>query len=283
LRRGAGGDTFYAAERVGRDARCGAEDLNMPPLAYETVAWLRHYTCVPIAALPGESDEAGAQRAAYAAPIAGALLGAAAGLVLLVAALVGAPTFLAAALALLTLLMLTCGRGEQALAGSAEEIGRGGKSAAAPAGTRLLSYGLVAIVLAVLIRVGALDGLAALGPWKAAFALLGAVAVSRAATVAFSLIRPAPVAEGTEPSPDADRTALQWVAVIGAANGILCVLPFLGIGAAIAGLVGAIGAVAILTAFMSRNGEEADKFSAGAELISEIAFLLAVLAFATRA
>jgi adenosylcobinamide-GDP ribazoletransferase len=253
----------------------------MPPLAYETVAWLRHYTCLPIAALPGEGDQTPAPHAAYAAPIAGALLGAIAGLVLLVAALVGAPSFLAAALALLTLLLLTCGRGEQALAASAEELGRG-DPAAVSAGARLLSYGLLTVVLVVLIRVGALDGLAVLGPWRAGFALLGAVAVSRAATIAFALTRPASAADTAEPAPETSKTALQWVAIIGVAIGVASVMPFHGIAAAIAGLVGAIGAVAILTAFVSRDGSESERFSAGAELISEIAFLLAVLAFATR-
>ncbi|MCC6948464.1 MAG: hypothetical protein IT539_11910 [Bradyrhizobiaceae bacterium] len=253
----------------------------MPPLVYETVAWLRHYTCAPIAALPGESELTPAQRNAYAAPIAGAAVGAAGGLVLLVAALLHAPTFLTAALALLALILLTCGRGEQALAASAEKLGRGTAPEEAPVGSRLLSYGLVAIVLAVLVRVGALDGLAALGAWPAALALVGAAAAARAATIAFGMIRPATTPDTEGATAPVDTVALQWVAIIGLAIGVVTVLPFFGIGAAIAGLVGAIAAVAILATFVSR-AVEGDAASAAADLVAETAFLIAVLAFATR-
>ena len=65
----------------------------MPPLIYETVAWLRRYSVIPFPPLPGES-EAGAlpdpARAAYAAPLAGAVIGAAAGLVVVIVAALGA-------------------------------------------------------------------------------------------------------------------------------------------------------------------------------------------------
>jgi len=46
-------------------------------------------------------------------------------------------------------------------------------------------------VLAVLLRVGALEGLAAIGNLKAALALVGAGAVSRAAAVSFTLLHSA--------------------------------------------------------------------------------------------
>lgn len=259
----------------------------MPPLVYETAAWLRHYTCLPIKALPGESEPAETRdltRAAYAAPIAGALIGAAAGIVLLIAASLGAADFVAGALALFTLVLVTCGRTEQALAASAEKLGRAQKPEDATTAPKLLSYGLIAIVLAVLVRVGALDGLVAIGPWKAAFAVVGAAAVSRAATLAFMLLRPAPAQDEAEPAAGFDTVALQWLAAAGIGLGVVTVLPFLGIGATIAGLAAAIGAVALVSAFVPRaDGGEQREFSGSAELVSEIAFLVAVLAFATRA
>jgi len=253
----------------------------MPPLVYETVAWLRHYLCVPIAMLPGESELTPVQRNAYAAPIAGAVVGASGGLVLLVAALLHAPAFLAAALAVLTLVLVTCGRGEQALAASAEKLGRGAAPEEVPVGSRLLSYGLVAIVLSVLVRVGALDGLASLGAWPAALALVGAAAAARAATIAFHIIRPAATPDTEGAAPPVDTISLQWVAIVGIAIGIVTVFPFFGIGAAIAGLVGAIAAAAIMATFVSRAGES-DTASAASDLVAETTFLIAVLAFATR-
>jgi hypothetical protein len=61
------------------------------------------------------------------------------------------------------------------------------------------------------------------------------------------------------------------------------VLPFHGLGAAIAGIAAAAGAVALVSAFLPRNGGETGmEFSATAELLSEIAFLVAVLAFANH-
>ena len=158
----------------------------MPPLVYETVAWLRFYTCAPIPALPGEGEAA--VRAARAVPLAGAIIGWIGGIVLLLVWLVGAPDYVAAAIALFALAVLTAGRSEQALAATAEKLGSGDMSGA---GSGFIYYGVIAIVLAVLLRVGALDALVALGAVAAGIALVGAGAVSRSAAVGFALLRPA--------------------------------------------------------------------------------------------
>src|SRR5262249_58309589 len=53
-------------------------DQTMPPLVYETAAWLRFYTCLPIPPLPGESVADSAPdlaTTAHAIPLAGALIG----------------------------------------------------------------------------------------------------------------------------------------------------------------------------------------------------------------
>lgn len=241
----------------------------MPPLVYETVAWLRLYSPLPFPLLPGESEAglaADPARNAHAAPIAGGLIGLAAGVVMVAAAALGAGDVMAAAVAVLALLVITGGRAEQTLAAIADRRGE----------TAVVRYGIAAVALVVLLRTGALDGLLFHGAWKAAFALAGACAVSRAAAIGFALLRPADGKAGAEPA------ALQWLGIAGLAIGILAVFPFFGLGAAVAGIVAAAGAVAIASALLSRTDNADREFMTAAELAAEIAFLVAVLAFANN-
>jgi adenosylcobinamide-GDP ribazoletransferase len=240
----------------------------MPPLAYETAAWLRFYTCLPIPALPGEADPlAGPDpaRTAHAVPLAGAIIGAIAGLVLVIIWQLGATDFTAAAFAVVALVALTAGRAERALDEIAGRRGAGSD----------FHLGMVAVAIALLLRAGAVTGLILHGVWGAAFALVAACAVSRALATAFVLMRPA------GDFAESDSTALQWLAIGALGIGVLAVLPFHGFGATIAAFAAAAGAAALLTAFVSRDALQNDRnFAATAELVGEIAFLVAVLAFA---
>lgn len=238
----------------------------MPPVIYETVAWLRHYSAIPFPSLPGES-EAGAlpdpARAAYAAPLAGAVIGAAAGLVIVVVAAAGASNFVAASAGVLALIVVTGGRAEAAVEALASREAAGA-----------IRYGVLAIAVAVLLRASALDALLFRDTWGVLFALAGACAFARAAAIGFSLLRPA--------SPEAvaaDQTTLQWLAIAGLGLGIVATLPFFGLGAAVAGIAAAAGAVALVSAFVPRGADGTDHFTATAELAAEIAFLIAVAAF----
>jgi adenosylcobinamide-GDP ribazoletransferase len=241
------------------------EESIMPPVVYETVAWLRRYSAIPFPPLPGES-EAGAlpdpARSAYAAPLAGAVIGAAAGLVIVIVSALGASDFVAASAGVLALLAITGGRAEAAV----ETLAGAQRSA--------IRYGIVAIALAVLLRASALDALLIRHVWGVLFALAGACAVARAAAIGFALLRPA--------SPEAvpgDQQSLQWLAIAGLGLGIVTVFPFYGLGAAVAGIVAAAGAVALVSAFVPRGADGTDNFTATAELAAEIAFLIAVVAF----
>jgi adenosylcobinamide-GDP ribazoletransferase len=283
------------------DATPATEDVTMPPLVYETVAWLRFYTHLPLPNLPGETEAATAAdplRTAQAVPIAGALIGAFAGLVLAILSSLGASSFVAAAAATLTLVAATHARPELAVAALAERMLGGPNGAHEHHGTlaglaerfrlhghadvllaaRISIYGVLSILVAVLIRVGALESLTAKAAVATAFALIGAGAVSRAAATSFALIRPG----STEGSPlQGDQSALQWLVAIGLGIGIVTVLPGFGVGATIAGIAAAIGAAALITAFVPRAETEGGRLFAGtAELIAEIAFLMAVVAFA---
>jgi adenosylcobinamide-GDP ribazoletransferase len=138
-------------------------------------------------------------------------------------------------------------------------------------------YGVLAILLAVLIRVGAIESLTAYAAVATAFAMVGAGAVSRAAATSFAIIRPGASGDAAQ----IDQPALQWLAAIGLGIGIVTVLPGFGVGATIAGVAAAIGAAALVTAFVPRTESEGGRlFTGTAELIAEIAFLVAVVAFA---
>jgi adenosylcobinamide-GDP ribazoletransferase len=249
------------------------EGTIMPPLVYETVAWLRFYCRLPRPGLPGESDIGGAPdpaRTGYAAPIAGAVIGALDGLAIVLAAALGASDFLAAALGVLALMIVTGARAESALAASADRRSAG----------QFIQFGIVAIAVVVLVRTGVIDALLAYGVWKAALVIVGASAVARAASLAFVLMRPA-APESAAPSTGGN--ILQWIAIVGLAIGSVAVLPFHGIGAAVAGIAAAAGAAALLSALMPRDeAAPSGEFTATSELISEIAFLVAVLAFASH-
>lgn len=243
----------------------------MPPLVYETVAWLRYYTCAPIPALPGEGEAA---RAVRAVPLAGAIIGGIGAIVLLLVWLVGAPDFVAAAIAVLALVVLTAGRSERALADTAEKLGGGELSSV---GSGFIYYGVVAIVLTVLLRAGALDALVAVGAVAAGIALVGAGAVSRSAAVGFAILRPA-----GEPADTGEKHSLQWLAIFALGFGIVTVLPTYGVGATIAGLAAAIGAASLVTAFVPRAASDEDRtFTGTAEIAAEVAFLVAIVAFAS--
>src|SRR5512138_3243963 len=122
-------------------AGCAHEGPIMPPLIYETVAWLRRYSAIPFPPLPGES-EAGAlpdpARAAHAAPLAGAIIGAAAGLAVVIVSGLGTSSFVAASAGVLALIVITGGRSEAAVEGLASR-------AAASA----IRYGILAIAVTV--------------------------------------------------------------------------------------------------------------------------------------
>ncbi|MEX0590253.1 MAG: adenosylcobinamide-GDP ribazoletransferase, partial [Xanthobacteraceae bacterium] len=215
----------------------------MPPLVYDTVAWLRFYTLLPIPPLPGETDAAAAPdpaRTAPAVPLAGAVIGWIGGMVLVVAWLLGAHHFVAAALALLALIAVTDGRPERALVAVVERSsGRQNTEAAHQGGLAAIAeklhphhsqvgshpsaslgaYGVIAIVLAAILRVGAIDALTVHAAVAAGFVLVGAGAVSRAAAVSLALIRPEPGAADSD-TPGIDQSALQSLVVFGLGFGI---------------------------------------------------------------
>lgn len=243
----------------------------MPTLIYETAAWLRYYTSLPLPLFPGEAEAnviADPSRNAYAAPLAGALIGVAGTLALFFAYAVWMPDFAAAAFTLIVLAIVTGAKAQRALLVAGDSLGVNGKGAA------LASPGMIILIAAVLIQVGALHGLVQLGTLKAAVALIAATAIARGAAVSFAL-------SSVKAGPEADASALQKLVLVALALGIALVLPVHGLGPAVAALAAAIAAAAIVNAFIPRAAEDAGReFSGPVEIAAEIAFLIAVYIFA---
>ena len=118
-------------------------------------------------------------------PVVGAIVGAAGGIVLVVAMAIGIPAWVAAALAIGATVLLTGGLHEDGLADTADSFGGATteKKLEIMDDSRVGAYGALALVFSVLIRVAALGAIATTGPFRAAFALVAAEAVARAALV----------------------------------------------------------------------------------------------------
>ncbi len=248
---------------------------SMPPLVYETAAWLRYYTSLPIPLLPGEAEanvSADPQVNGHAAPLAGALVGLAGALALLFAYALRLPPFSAAALALIVLAIVTGAMAQRALIVSGDQLGtpNAGAGAAYP--------GIIILIASVLIHMGALFALVQIGPLKAGIALIAAAAVARGAAVSFAISN-TPKPEGEAPG---DSSSLQKLVIVALVLGIVLIFPAYGLGSAIAGIAAAIAAAAVTSALAPRVPDgSARPLSGPVEIAAEISFLIAVYFFAT--
>ncbi len=257
------------------------------PLVRDLLAWLRFYTLLPIPPIAGESAAEAASRAmpesdaaVQAVPLAGAVLGAVGGIVLVIAAAAQLPAFVSVVLALGALAAIT---GAAAESGFADACRRAGKRLCPDVNdARLLHAGVSALVFALLLRVALLEGLLAAGSIKAALALIAAGAVARAAAagVPAFVATEAPAGEPAAAAPAASAH-LQYLALFALAIVAIAILPTYGVGAALGGLVVAVVVAALaanLAQLIGANGERG--FAAGVEFAAETAFLFAVLVIA---
>ena len=117
-------------------------------------------------------------------PVAGLLVGAIVGTILALASWLGAPASLAALLAVAASLGLTGALHEDGLADVADGFG-GGATAAHKLeimrDSRIGTYGVLALIVAVALKTAALAALAAQSPWLAFAVILAAAAISRVA------------------------------------------------------------------------------------------------------
>jgi adenosylcobinamide-GDP ribazoletransferase len=168
--------------------------MGLGPLRRDIADALRFFTRLRV----GE-PELGASldidRIAWAAPVAGVVVGLIGALALALATLLGLPMLLRAGLATAALVVATGALHEDGLADVADGFGGG----ATPArkleimrDSRVGAYGAIAIALALILRVGALAATLDGGFWRASFGLILVAALSRAAAlIPLALLPPA--------------------------------------------------------------------------------------------
>ena len=211
-------------------------------------------------------------RAVWALPVAGLLIGLSSAFAYWLATYFGLPPFVCATLAVATSLGVTGGLHEDGLADTFDGLGGATRAdkLAVMRDSRLGTYGACALVLSLLLRIGALASIAAAAP--AARALIAAHAGARATLPLFLALVPPARADGLAAdagTPPAPRVAA--AAVIG----LVLMLIELGTARSLAALLllAAVFAVVRWLALRLFGGQTGDV--AGAlEQIGEIAVLL---------
>lgn len=240
----------------------------------EGKAAVRFLTRLPLPGPEAWPDHALAASAPFF-PLVGALIGALGALTFTLALGLGLPPMPAAIVAIATLIVATGALHEDGLADLGD--GLGGRTPAARIeimrDSRLGTFGAIALILALLLRIGALTALAGTAPVGAV--LIAAGAVSRAALPVLMAALPPVRREGLGAWAGRPHPARVAAGVLIA---LLLTLVLLDPRTATLGLAGAAGgtlAIALL-ARRALGGQTGDVLGATQQL-AEIGFLLAVL------
>jgi adenosylcobinamide-GDP ribazoletransferase len=173
-------------------------------------------------------------RALWAAPVVGCALGAAGGAVYWLMHVLHVPAFAAAAIAIATTVAATGALHEDGLADVADGFGGGAtrvRKLEIMRDSRVGTYGVCALVLSFLLRVGLLASLDA--PALAAMVLIAAHAAARAPMPAFMRLVPPARADGMSAEAGAPPCAAAVAAIVlGIASLIVCLGPASGLIAA---------------------------------------------------
>lgn len=215
--------------------------------------------------------------AAWAFPVVGMAVGALAAIAYALADGIGLPAAIAALIAVAAAVWTTGALHEDALADVADGFGGGRDKAAKLAimrDSRLGSYGALALIFSVGLRVTALLALAA--PGAVAVALIAAAAASRALVPALMHLLPPVRTDGMSRHAGQPTTAqMGWA--IGIA--VVAVLVVLGIDRGLPALVAAAAAAAIVGWLARRQiGGQTGDVLGSAQQAAEVAFLLALVA-----
>jgi adenosylcobinamide-GDP ribazoletransferase len=211
-------------------------------------------------------------------PVVGALIGLAGGLVLVIAMALGIPAPVAAALAIATTVLITGGLHEDGLADMADSFGGATteKKLEIMDDSRVGAYGAVALIFSILLRVTALAAVAAGGSFRAAFALMAAEAVSRAALVRLWHDLPAArmggLADDTGPP---DQNAMLVALAVAVVVAIIAGVPSVGLWATLlAGIFTAIATYGMIRLTARALGGRTGDALGATEQVAVIAFLI---------
>lgn len=253
---------------------------------HDLAACLRFYSRLPVPQMPGEPDPhrpPDFTRLPRMLPLAGVILALPAALVLASGWLAGLGPFLAATLAVGIMAMTTGGLHEDGLADFTDGLGAGGdrpRMLAIMRDSRIGSYGSLALILALALRIGALATLLDRIGLSAAAGLVVAAALSRLAALAPMVLLPPARSDGLSAAAGRPRRASLGTA--GALGLILCLaaLPF-GLsllGVVVMGVVSAVAALAVTGIARRRLGGQTGDVIGACQQAAEIAGLLGLVA-----
>ena len=215
-------------------------------------------------------------RIAWAAPVAGAVVGLIGALVLALTALLGLPLLLRAGLATAALVAATGALHEDGLADVADGFGGGTtreRKLEIMRDSRIGAYGAIALALALILRVGALAAALDGGFWRGSLSLILVAALSRAAALTpLALLAPAR-ADGAGAAAgllDSSALAAAW----GSALVIALVLGLAALGlihALLAALMSGAGALGVVALARRAIGGQTGDVAGAAQQCGEIA------------
>lgn len=185
-------------------------------------------TRLPVGWVIGARPFPEAERCVWAYPLVGALVGALGWAVFALCRAMAMPPLLAAVWTVAAMVLVTGGLHEDGLSDVADGFGGGRtreRKLAIMRDSRVGSYGVLALVLAVAVRVVAIASMPFVGP-----ALIAAGALSRAAMVGPALL-PAARADGLGAALVVGWRAVLAGAVLGGAIGVAALPGWLGVGA----------------------------------------------------
>ena len=230
--------------------------------------------------IPGGLPPVPLADAMRAFPLAGAVIGAAAGLIIAAATAIGLPGLATAGLALAAVALLTGGLHEDGLADTADGLGGGRDRDAKLAIMRdshIGTYGVMALVLGLLIKAACLASLAADSPTTVVALLAASGAYSRAFMVWLMASTPPARRDGVafgagQPSDFTARAAV----LAGGIIGVVVLLPTLGLIATIVILAaGTLAAALVRLLAMRQVGGHTGDICGAVQFLTETAMIAA--------
>ena len=246
----------------------------------DTRAALAFLTRVPVGAARAEGEGPPLGRAVRAFPVIGALIGLAAGLVYGIASGLGLPEIVAAVLALGASALITGALHEDGLADMADGFGGGEtreRKLAIMRDSRIGAYGVIALVVVLAAKVGAIAHLGADlgGTGLVVAAMIAAAAASRAAMPALMLWMQPARSDGLAADAGRPPSTHVWTGLAIAAVLAVALLTWSGL---VAFLIAGLGSAGIAWLAERQIGGHTGDVLGGVQQIAEVLFLLALAA-----